>query len=408
MEALTRTRLGQFSRLVAMSAILVPVSALFATPVLAENAARPNAPNLLIIVSDDQSGLCLGVAGDQRHPTPNLDHLAGQGVFFSRAFCNSPLCTPSRQSLITGLLPHAVGVTRLETRLPDRALTLGHWFSVLGYRTAAIGKMHFNGPSHHGFDTRIDVGQWHKYLLRNPPVGGDHRREWRPFVDPPTVWLNARCEDHGLPAASMESTYFVDRAIEFMNQDRNHPFAMVVGFYDPHAPFRFPREWLGRYRPQQFSGPTISVRDREELPKVFHNLTDDDFRGIQAAYYSSLSFMDSQVGRLVQSLDSSGLGSNTLVVFLSDNGYMLGQHGRVEKNCFYEPAVRVPLIFRWPGHLPEGRQLDQPRRTGRRVSHSVPAPFRALASGPPGHRPDAAHRRKTGSQGPRSRLQRVP
>ena len=109
--------------------------------------------------------------------------------------------------------------------------------------------------------------------------------------------------------------------------------------------------------PSNFPFRPISERDREEQPKIFHNLTDDDFRGIQAAYYTSLSFMDFQTGRLIQALDDSGLGSDTLVVFLSDNGYMLGQHGRVEKNCFYEPAVRVPLIMRWPGHLPQGKHV---------------------------------------------------
>jgi len=314
-------------------------------------------PNLLIIIADDQSGFCLGAAGDQRGATPHLDALARQGVLFDRTFCNSPLCTSSRQSFITGLLPHASGVTRLDTRLPEKALTLGGWLSILGYRTAAIGKMHFNGPSRHGFDIRIDVAQWLAHLQQHPPEGGDHRKEWRPFSDPATVWLNARCEDHGLPTQAMESTFFVDRAIEYMNQNRGHPFAMIVSFYDPHAPFRFPREWRGRYRPQQFSVSPISERDREEQPRIFHNLTDDDFRGIQAAYYTSLSFMDFQTGRLIQALEDSGLASDTLVVFLSDNGYMLGQHGRVEKNCFYEPAVRVPLIMRWPGHLARGKHI---------------------------------------------------
>ena len=97
--------------------------------------SRPPAPNLLIIVADDQSGLCLGAAGDTRGATPNLDAFARQGVLFEKTFCNSPLCTPSRQSFITGLLPHAVGVTRLATPLPEKALTLGQWLSVLGYRT---------------------------------------------------------------------------------------------------------------------------------------------------------------------------------------------------------------------------------------------------------------------------------
>ena len=132
---------------------------------------------------------------------------------------------------------------------------------------------------------------------------------------------------------------------------------MVVSFYDPHAPFRFPREWRGRYRPEQFPPRPSPSEIASSSPRSFRDLTRDDFRGIQAAYYTSLSFMDFQVGRLIQALEDSGLGSDTLVVFLSDNGYLLGQHGRVEKNCFYEPAVRVPLIVRWPGHLPQGKRV---------------------------------------------------
>jgi choline-sulfatase len=196
-------------------------------------------------------------------------------------------------------------------------------------------------------------------LQHHPPAGGDKRREWRPFVDPAPVWLNARAEDHGLPADAMESSFFVDQAIEYLKQNRERAFALVVGFYDPHAPFRFPREWRGRYLPKQFAVAPITEIDRQDQPRVFRDLTDEDFRGIQAAYYTSLSFMDFQTGRLIQALEDSGLGSNTLVLFLSDNGYLLGQHGRVEKNCFYEPAVRVPLIMRWPGHLPEGKRIHE-------------------------------------------------
>jgi choline-sulfatase len=316
-------------------------------------------PNLLVIVSDDLSAEYLGASGDLRNATPHLDALAAEGVFCSRAYCNSPLCTPSRQSFITGLLPHAVGVTRLETKLPENALTLGGWLGGQGYRTAAIGKMHFNGPSRHGFETRVDVSDWQNHLRRHPPEGGDHRREWRPFIDPPAVWLNARCEDHGLPLAAMQATYFVDRAIETINQPSDRPFAVVVSFYEPHAPFVFPGEWKGRYLPREFPAPAPTPHDRRDLPRVFRELSDDDFRGVQAAYYTSLSYMDFQVGRLIGALDRSGRADDTLVVFLSDNGYLLGQHGRLEKNCFYEPAVRVPLIFRWPGHLPKSRRRDE-------------------------------------------------
>lgn len=317
----------------------------------------PNATNLLIIVSDDLSAFCLGATGSPRGATPNLDTLARQGVYFSRAYCNSPLCTPSRQSFITGLLPHATGVTRLVSRLPENALTLGAWLKSKGYRTAAVGKMHFNGPGRHGFDTLIDLPDWEAFLKTHPPEGGDHRAPWRPFIDPPAVWLNADCRDEGLPERSSASAYFVDRAVEILKEPRQRPWAMVVSLYEPHSPFRFPREWRGKYRPEAFSVPAVSARDEDERPRVFRDLSADQIRGIQAAYHTSVSFMDAQVGRLLHELDQSDQGRNTLVVFLGDNGYMLGEHGRVEKNCFYEQAVRVPLIWRWPGRLPENTNV---------------------------------------------------
>jgi choline-sulfatase len=315
-------------------------------------------PNLLLIIADDHGGQYLGVAGDPHGATPNLDALAHQGVWFDRAFCNAPLCTPSRQALITGKLPHAVGVTLLNTRLSDDVLTLGDWFRDLDYRTAAIGKMHFNGPSAHGFAPRVDRADWEDHLRSHLPRGGDRRRPWRPFKDPAAVWLNAARRSMGLPTESMDSTYFADRALDFLKGRADRPFALVVSFYDPHSPFHFPRRWRARFRPEQFPIPPVSEPDRREQPALFASLSSDEVRGIQAAYYTSLSFVDSQVGRLIRGLDELGLSGRTLVVYVGDNGYMLGQHGRFEKHCCYEPAVRIPLILRWPGRLPRDRRIS--------------------------------------------------
>jgi choline-sulfatase len=252
-------------------------------------------------------------------------------------------------------------VTQLSSRLPDDAVTLGDWLSGLGYLTAAFGKMHFNGPSRHGFARRLDNADWRAWLKDHPPDGGDHQRPWRPFNDPSALWLNAGAQDAGLPEASMETTYYADRAIEFLKERRDdaRPFALVVSFYDPHSPFRFPRGDQGRYRPEQFPVPPVSDLDRREQPQVFRSLTPSDVQGIQAAYYTSLAFVDRQAGRIVAALDALGLDRDTLVVYVGDNGYMLGQHGRFEKHCFYEPAVRIPLLMRWPGQLPADRAVHE-------------------------------------------------
>jgi choline-sulfatase len=316
-------------------------------------------PNLLLIIGDDHGGGTMGIEGDPRQATPNLDTVAREGVLFERAYCNSPLCTPSRQSLITGKLPHAVGVTLLNTRLSDDVLTMGEWFRDQGYQTAAIGKMHFNGPSPHGFALRIDRAHWLRSLVKKPPKGGDHRRPWRPFQDPAEVWLNADRLSAGLRIESMEATFFVDKAIQYLTEHRDRPFALVVGFNEPHCPFPFPKHWAPRFRPEDFPVPELSKRDRWEQPAIFASLSPEQFQGVQAAYYTSLSFLDSQVGRLIRNLDELKLSERTLVVYVGDNGYMLGQHGRLEKHCHYEPAVRVPMIVRWPGSVPGGRRTDE-------------------------------------------------
>jgi choline-sulfatase len=337
---------------------LVGLAIAFGAAMPATSAERAG-PNLLIVVGDDHGGGTLGIEGDPRRATPRLDALARAGVLFERAYCNSPLCTPSRASLITGMLPHAVGVTQLATRLSDRILTLGEWLRDHGYDTAAIGKMHFNGPSTHGFTERIDTPDWERFLWTHAPFDAVRRPRWRPFVDPPAKWLNAECHSAGLGEDSMEATYFINQAIRFLNADRDRPFAMVVGFNEPHCPYAFPREWQGRFDPSQFPVPPVSKRDRHERPALFASLTPQDVRGIQAAFFTSLSFMDAQIGRLIDAVDQSGQSHQTLVVYVGDNGYMLGQHGRFEKHCFYEPAVRIPIIMRWPGRIPGNRRIAE-------------------------------------------------
>jgi choline-sulfatase len=352
-------------RAFAWLALLIPAAMIhpesLARPRPPRLASLARTPNLLILVGDDHAGGLLGIDGDPRRATPRLDALASQGVRFDRAYCNSPVCTASRQSFITGRLPHAVGVTRLTTPLPDDAVTLGDWLGDLGYDTAAIGKMHFNGPSKHGFATRLDSDDWAAWLSQDPPKGGDRRKRWRPFQDPASVWLNAEGRSFGLPAASMESTYLVERSAEFIDRHkdraRSRPFALVVGFPEPHSPFKFPDEWSGRYKPDQFAAPPVSEADRLDQPKVFAKLTPEEVKGIQASYFTSLSFLDHQVGRVLDALESSGLADDTIVVYLGDNGYMLGQHGRFEKHCSFESAVRVPLLIRWPGRLSGGRRV---------------------------------------------------
>jgi choline-sulfatase len=319
---------------------------------------RASGPNLLILIGDDHAADTLGIAGDPHAATPRLDTLARQGVFFRRAYCNSPLCTPSRQSIATGRLPHAVGVTRLNTPLPDSAVTYGDWLGHLGYLTAAYGKMHFNSLKKHGFSERIDTPEWETWFKQIRPQVIDRRRPWRPIQDPASEWLNSDRRPHGLPDAAMESTFYVEKAGQFFRKHKSDPFALVIGFSEPHSPFRFPDDWPRRFSPVEFEVPPLDHTVRAEIPKIFQDITPAQTKGIQAAYYTSVSYLDAQVGRVLDELDASGLAENTIVVYLGDNGYLRGHHGRFEKHCLYEQAVHIPLIIRWPKNLPAGKVVD--------------------------------------------------
>ncbi|GIW86305.1 MAG: iduronate-2-sulfatase [Isosphaeraceae bacterium] len=317
-------------------------------------SGRDQPPNLLILIADDHAAYTLGVAGDNHNATPNLDRLARQGVWFSRAYCQAPVCTPSRQSFLTGRYPHTTGVTLLPTPLDPREITLADRLAAFGYLTAAIGKMHFNADRNHGFDIRIDTPDWRRWLVEEslrhglaPPT----RRPWRPFQTPAAIWLNAEHRSSGLSSDQEEATFFRNAAIAFLREHRDGPFALVVSFHEPHSPFVYPRQWEGRFQPDQFPVRSVTDRDRLEQPEIFAGLTPDQVRGIQAAYYTSLHYVDHQIGLILDTLQELDLDRNTIVIYLSDNGYALGHRGRFEKHTLYEESVRIPLIVRWSGQI---------------------------------------------------------
>src|SRR5262249_13507829 len=133
------------------------------------------------------------------------------------------------------------------------------------------------------------------------------------------------------------------------------PYFLMVSFYEPHSPFRFPIEYRNKYKPEQFTVPKIGPEDDGQIPAIFRDLTDREKQGIIAAYHTSTEFMDNNVGLVLDALKRSGRTADTLVIYTGDHGYMLGQHGRFEKHCCYEPAVRAPLLVRWPEHIKGGQ-----------------------------------------------------
>ncbi|REK08451.1 MAG: DUF4976 domain-containing protein [Planctomycetota bacterium] len=319
---------------------------------------RGQPPNVLVICSDDHAAYVTGAYDNDQVRTPNIDRLAAGGIRFLRAYCNAPVCTASRQSFLTGRYPRTIGVTLLQTPLPESEVTMAETLRLAGFDTASIGKMHFNSNLKHGFDLRVDMPEYRQWLKTQPPeqaITGSVQPKWRPFRDPARVWLNAACVPENATDERMHGTYFARQAAEYLEQPHDKPYFLMVSFYEPHSPFRFPDEYRGRYDPQSFEVPPVGPEDDNQIPAEFRDLTDDEKRGIIAAYYTSVEFMDKNVGIVLDALERSGQADNTIVVYLGDHGYMLGQHGRFEKHCSYEEAVRVPLVIRYPGRIGAGR-----------------------------------------------------
>lgn len=320
-------------------------------------------PNVLLICSDDHSAEVYGAYGNMQVRTPTLDRLAGDGVRFERAYCNSPVCTASRQSFLTGRYPRTIGVTQLRTALPAEETTLAEVLGEAGYRTAAIGKMHFNSNLRHGFETRIDAPQWRQALQqRGPrplPEGIEVLPQWRPFRDPAGVWLNGFYRPYPAVDADMLGTFLAEQSAEWLaNLEQDEPFFLIVSFYEPHSPFHFPIEYHGRHNPDSFDVPQPGPEDDWQIPAIFRDLTDEEKRGIRASYYTSVEFMDKNVAHVLEALEQTGRADETLLIYIGDHGYLLGEHGRFEKHSSWEPAIRAPLVVRYPEAFAGGRVSD--------------------------------------------------
>lgn len=333
------------------------------TPLSAQTKApTTRRPNVLFIMGDDHAAYALGAYGNRLARTPNLDKLAAAGVRFTRAYANSPVCTPSRQSLITGKLPHAAGVTLLATPLAEEQLTIAEHLKTYGYRTGAIGKMHFNSQLTHGFDHRVDRADHRRRLEQKPPppVPSNVRVKppWRPFRDPARIWLNAENLPLGVRDEDSEGAFFARAAIKFLEQPSTEPFCLWLSFYEPHSPFDFPLEFAGLFDASQMPVGTRGAEDERQIPAVFADLTPEEQQGIVAAYYTSVAHLDKNIGLVLDALARLKLADDTLIVYVGDHGYNLGHHGRFEKHSFWESAVRAPLIFAYPARFKGGRAVD--------------------------------------------------
>jgi arylsulfatase A-like enzyme len=311
--------------------------------------------HIVLLIGDDHSARVLGCYGNTLIKTPNLDNLAREGMRFTNTFCQSPVCSASRQSLLTGNYPHQTGVNLLFTSFSDeKNYTIAEHLKTQGYRTGAIGKMHTNNTLPHGFEVRKDTAEYTRWLKDK---GGS-----RPI--PPDVpvrdmsqtkgfsvnqWVNPGVRPEPIYDADTLDTYLATEAASFIQQHRNDPFLLFVGFHAPHAPMNFPVEFGGKYNPAAMLLGKSSTEDIPWIPAIFKDLTEVQKREIVAGYYTCVEYLDKNVELVLQAIDDSQLRDDTLVVYISDHGYLLDDHHRFEKHTMWEPVVRSPLIVRSPG-----------------------------------------------------------
>ncbi len=304
--------------------------------------------NIVMIIGDDHSARVLGCYGNKVVRTPNLDKMAQRGIRFTNAYANAPVCSASRQSLLTGRYAHAAGVTLLRTPFPEEQVTVADHLKQFGFATGYVGKMHFNNDLNHGFDENFKRRDLGSYRQEHTPREVDDsipvRPPWKPFRDPARIWLNADMLPSEFFDKDSDGAIYSKKAIEFLNNHKDERFCLWLGFQEPHSPFNFPIEFAGRVDPKNVPLPEGSPEDDRWVPEIYRDLSEEDRRGIIASYYTSVEYMDKNVGLVLDELDRLGLIEETLVIYIGDHGYLLNDHKRFEKHMMWEPAIGAPLI----------------------------------------------------------------
>ncbi len=336
-------------------------------------ARAADRPNILFLMADDLNNR-LGCYGDSQVQSPNIDQLAARGTRFNKAYCQYPLCGPSRNSLLTGLYPNSTGIvtngTLFRQTIPHQ-LSLSQALRIDGYFAGRIGKLyHYNVPLGEGTNGHDDPASWE---LELNPAGCDRLQELPQTFTLRKGQYGGTLSWYASPQADQYHTdgMMADDAVwvlERMAKKRDRPFFLAVGFFRPHTPYTSPKPYFERYDVTKMPVVTGIAEDQQDIPapglasykKEQDDLTDELRRECVQAYYASISFMDAQVGRVLAALEQNGLADNTIVVFTSDHGYHLGEHGLWQKMSVFEESARVPLIIAAPGISQPGKVVDAP------------------------------------------------
>jgi len=347
-----------------MKSLLAASFALVAATAL----AAPPKFNVLHIVSDDLN-TSLGCYGHAQVKSPHIDKLAATGVRFEKAYCQYPLCNPSRASFMTGMRPGSTKVyensTHFRKALPD-VLSIPQTFSKAGAFAARVGKLyHYGVPTQIGTSGLDDEPSWQQVVN---PIGHDKKVEDQIHTLTPgqfggtLSWFNDPSEEPQTDAIGAAE------AIKLLEAKKDGPFYLAVGFYRPHTPYVAPAKYFEGYPIDKIQLATGPMKDAPGMPAAAYasykkeqdQLTDPMRKEILQAYFASTTFMDDQVGQVVAAVERLGLREKTVIVFHSDHGYHLGDHGLWQKQSLWENSTHVPLIISVPGNANNGKSCPRP------------------------------------------------
>ncbi len=333
-------------------------------------------PNIVLLYTDQQRWDTIRCSGNRHVMTPYMDQLAQGGVLFENAFCNAPICMPSRQSMLSGQYPSTIGCTTNGINMSEDIPVIPTILKSYGYHTANIGKLHFK--EHYNRDHRDlhpSYGFDHLVLSDEPGCYDDAYIKWVTEHDPSQV-ENCRCstvpEWPGKPVVKhprkphqpyifegpehlTSSAFVADETCEYIRrQHQNNPFFVIAGFYAPHSPINPPKRFLEMYDPSQMPLP---MRNEGENPM---NLSDERWREIKAAYYALVTHVDDCIGKILKTLEETGLRDNTLIILTSDHGEHLGDHGMTTKGPpGLDSCTHIPLILSFPGRVAHAQKKPQ-------------------------------------------------
>jgi choline-sulfatase len=327
-------------------------------------------PNILFIQSDQHSAFVSGCYGDDVVETPTLDALASRGVIFDNAYCASPICVPSRMSMLSGRMPHENGVWTNSHILDSGIPTFAHSLGAAGYRPVQIGRMHFNGTDQlHGFAERY-VGDHGPNMIGGTPA--DHG-SLEGTAGPSRVSLEK--SGHGQSAYEVHDESVTASAVEFLEKhaaalddgDTDEPFCVAIGLMLPHQPFVARKDDYNHFKgrvpppdhPEALTESTHPYIAWWRKHAGIEEVTDEEIERSRTAYWALTSSLDRMLGQIIGVLERHNLLDNTLIVYTTDHGEQVGEHGLWWKQTFYEEAARVPMIVSWPDQLPQGMRNER-------------------------------------------------